>query len=214
MAQKQTAEEIYTALFDRIIKNRYPPDSWLKEDKLAEEFGVSRTPVRDVLRLLEQDGLVQIIPNRGARVFGFTIDDLEDIFEIRRVLESLALEYAVPSLSIQGLKEIRDRLESAKDSENSHEIAEIDFQLHRYLIDSCGRRRIINSLNQLTHLLQTFREMGFTHEEIRESTYKEHAALIQAVSIRDIEGAKKILEQHIRNSKIRILHTVFNRTGG
>ena len=98
MAQKKPIEEIYTALFDRIINNKFPANSWLKEDKLAEDYDVSRTPVREVLRILEQDGLVQIIPNRGARVFGFTIDDLEDIFEIRRVLESLAMEHAVPSL--------------------------------------------------------------------------------------------------------------------
>jgi DNA-binding GntR family transcriptional regulator len=210
VGQKKSIEEIYTSLFNKIIKNQYPPDSWLKEDKIAEEYGVSRTPVREVFRILEQDGLVQLIPNRGVRVFGFTIDDLEDIFEIRRVLECLALEYAVPGLSIHGLKEIRDRIEEARKTDSSHETARLDFELHHYFIDSCGRRRLISMLNQLTHLLQTFREMSFADREIRESTYKEHITLINAISIRDIEGAKKILEEHIRNSKIRILRTVFN----
>ncbi len=210
MGQKKSIEAIYTSLFNKIIKNQYPPDSWLKEDKIAEEYAVSRTPVREVFRILEQDGLVQLIPNRGVRVFGFTIDDLEDIFEIRRVLECLALEYSVPGLSIHGLKEIRDRIEEARKTDSSHETARLDFELHHYFIDSCGRRRLISMLNQLTHLLQTFREMSFADREIRESTYKEHITLINAISIRDIEGAKKILEDHIRNSKIRILRTVFN----
>ncbi len=212
MAPKRPIEEIYTSLFDRIIKNKFPADSWLKEDKLAEEYQVSRTPVREVLRILEQDGLVQIIPNRGAQVVGFTIDDLEDIFEIRRVLESLALEYAVPSLSIQGLKEIRDRVEKARQTDDSHDAVEIDFQLHKYFIESSKRRRLISTLNQLSHLLQIFREMSFAEQDVRESTYKEHVALIDAMSIRDIEGAKNILEEHIRNSKIRILRTVFNKS--
>jgi DNA-binding GntR family transcriptional regulator len=212
MASKDTKlNEMYTTLFDRIIKNKFAPNTWLREDELAEEFKVSRTPVRDVLRLLEQDGLVEIIPKRGARVYAFTVDDLEDIFEIRRVLESLALEYAVPALSIHGLMEIRGLIEETKDSSDFQKLAEVDTKLHQYFIDSSNRRRLINMLNQLTRLLQSFRELGFKNEEVRKSTYEEHLRLIDAIYIRDISEAKKILEDHIRASKIRILQNVYNK---
>jgi DNA-binding GntR family transcriptional regulator len=210
MATDSKMNEIYTTLFDRIIKNNFAPNTWLKEDELTEEFSVSRTPVRDVLRLLEQDGLVQILPKRGARVYAFTIDDLEDIYEIRRVLESLALEYAVPSLSIHGLMEIRDMVEETKGSDDFNKLAEIDTQLHRYFIESSKRRRLIQMLNQLTRLLQSFRELGFRDSEVRENTYHEHLQLIDAIYQRDVAAAKQILENHIRNSKIRILRTVYS----
>ena len=83
---------MYRTVFDRIVHGRYGPDTWLREGALANEFGLSRTPVREALRQLEQDGLLEIIPNRGARVFGFTADELEQLYEIRLSLELLALE--------------------------------------------------------------------------------------------------------------------------
>ena len=203
--------EIYSTLFDRIIKGRIPPDSWLREDDLAEEFHVSRTPVRDVLRLLEQDDLIEIIPKRGARVYPFTVDDLEDIFEIRRVLESLSLEYAVPSLSIHKILEIRDLVVETKDSEDNVKLAEVDSRLHRFFIESSQRRRLINMLSELTRLLSSFRELAFIEEDVRKNTYEEHIELIDAIYVRDVESAKKILERHIRNSKNRILQTVYHK---
>ena len=201
-------EEIYTSLFDRIIKNKFPADSWLKEDKLAEEYQVSRTPVREVLRILEQDGLVQIIPNRGARVFAFTADDLDVIYEIRRMLEVLALEYSAPSLSIQSLMEIRNEIIDIKNEQDCSKHAALDARLHRYLTEASGQRRLISMIKQLFHLLQTFRELGFESEDVREITHKEHVELLDALIIRDINSAKELLAKHIRNSKHRILQTV------
>lgn len=211
MALKVKLEDMYTTLFDRIIKNQFSSNKWLREDELAEEFNVSRTPVRDVLRLLEQDGLVQIVPKRGAKVYSFTVDDLEDIYEIRRVLESLALEYAVPSLSIHGLMEIRTEIEKNRDSDDYHKIAEVDTTLHNYYIESSNRRRLIDMLNRLTRLLKTFRELGFQDEEVRRCAYDEHLRLIDAICIRDVDTAKKVCEEHIRNTKNRILKTVYSK---
>jgi DNA-binding GntR family transcriptional regulator len=211
MTARNNAEEMYTELFDRIIKNKYPPNTWLREDEIAGEFSMSRTPVRDVLRLLEKDGLIRIIPNRGAQVYAFTVDDLEDIYEIRRVLESLALEYAVPALSIHGLMDIRNRIEEAKNSEDYRLITEIDTQLHNYYIESSNRRRLIDMLNHLTRLMNTFRELGFQDEHVRLSTYEEHLQLIDAICIRDVAQAKRLCEEHIRNTKNRILGTVYRK---
>lgn len=214
MATRNNIEQMYTDLFDRIIKNRYAPDTWLREDELAGEFNISRTPVREVLRLLEKDGLIRIIPNRGAKVYAFTVDDLEDIYEIRRVLESLALEYAVPSLSIHGLIEIRNKIEETRDSEDYHRITHIDTQLHNYYIESSHRRRLIDMLDRLTRLLNTFRELGFQDEEVRRTTYEEHLTLIDAICVRDVAKAKNICEEHIRNTKIRLLKTVYRQGNG
>ena len=203
---------IYAALFNRIIKGHYPADTRLIEDDLAHEFQVSRTPIRETLRLLQQDGLVQILPNRGARVYGFTADDLEDIYEIRRVLEVLALELTGPVLSINELMKIREQVEAAAKGSDPAKHAEADALLHRYITESSRRRRLVGMLNQLFHLMQTFRELGFQDEGIQKNTYREHMALIDALAIRDMNAAKEILQQHITNSKIRILQKVVQRS--
>jgi DNA-binding GntR family transcriptional regulator len=204
--------DTYTTLFDRIIHGLYPANTRLKEDELAEEFKVSRTPIRDTLRLLQQDGLIEILPNRGARVYGFTVDDLEDLYEIRRVLEVLALDFAAPTMSISGLVELREAIDAVKDVDDAQKHAELDARLHEYIIESSRRRRLINMLNQLFHLMQTFRELGFRDTQVQMITYDEHMELIDALSIRDISLAKELLARHITNSKKRILQKVVKRS--
>lgn len=102
-------DQIYATLFDRIIKNYYPPNSRLREDTLSKEFNVSRTPIRTVLRQLEQDDLSEIMPKRGAKVHSFTADDLEDIYES---CENTAKEHLLPieALCIRDLGLSKNRL--------------------------------------------------------------------------------------------------------
>jgi DNA-binding GntR family transcriptional regulator len=211
MVQDGKLGEIYSTLFDRIINGKIPPNTRLREDELAEEFHVSRTPIREVLRLLEQDDLIEITPKRGAKVYPFTVDDVEDIFEIRRVLEVLALEYAVPSLSIHKILELKDLVEKTKDTEDNVKLAEVDSAVHRYFIESSKRRRLINMLSELSRLLSSFRELGFLEKDVRQKTYEEHIELINALYTRDFDRAKGALEMHIRNSKIRVLHNIYHR---
>ena len=206
--KRMTQHDIYTVLFDRIIQNQYPEDSWLREDLLAAEFNVSRSPVRSVLRNLEQDHLIEILPKRGARVFPFTADDLEDIYELRQSLEQLALERAVASISIQRLLEFKARIVALKGVSDGSVHAELDSALHGYLIQSSGRRRLILMLDQLYRLTQTFRELSIRGDEIQKKTISEHLALIDALCIRDIETARELLYSHIENSKIRVLTRV------
>jgi DNA-binding GntR family transcriptional regulator len=201
-------KHIYNTLFNRIVNGVYGVDTWLREDSLAEEFHISRTPIREMLRQLEQDGLVQIIPKRGAKILPFTADDVDEIFEIRKSLELLALQIAAPSLCIDGLKDIHTRIQEIKYSEDSRRHTEIDASLHRYFIESSGRRRIISMLDNIFRLTQSFRELGFKDKEVRRLAAEEHLAFIDALLARDMENAKKILNEHLQNSKVRILSKI------
>ncbi len=206
--QRQTKHEIYTTLFDRIVHNKYPEETWLREDILAAEFNVSRSPVRSVLRDLEQDHLIEILPKRGARVFPFTADDLEDIYELRRDLELLAMKRSAHSLSIQRLLELKADILGMKGIVHPVEHARADSALHSYIIESSGRRRLILMLKQLYRLTQTFRELSLINETSRNATIDEHINLIDALCIRDLDKAAELLTRHIENSKIRVLTLV------
>ncbi|MCX6984433.1 MAG: GntR family transcriptional regulator [Lentisphaerae bacterium] len=196
---------MYAKLFDRIIEGRYPPHTRLKEEELAKEFKISRTPVRAVLRQLEKDGLVKIVPNCGAIVIPFTADDVEDIYEIRKSLELLALEISAPFLSLQKLTEIRSEIIEISKSCDNRKYAEADAMLHGYIIQTSGRRYLISMLEQTLRLIQRFREIGFKDKDTRKRADKEHIALIDAICVRDIKAASDILSTHIQNSKSCIL---------
>ena len=202
---------MYTELFKRIIDGRYPPGTRLKEEELAEEFQLSRTPVREVLRQLENDDLVKITPRRGAEVVSFTADDIEDIYEIRRVLELLALDIAGSSLSLRELGDIRSELLKNSQSKDYLKHAELDARLHNYIISSSGRRYLNSMLGQMLRLIQRFREFGFQDDDARIRTMEEHLQFIDALCVRDIDKAKEILSRHIINSKTRALSQLLKR---
>ncbi len=204
-ATQNAAEELYTALFDQIVSGKQPAQNHLKEEALAEQFGVSRTPVREALRLLAQDGLVELLSRQGARVIPFTADDIEDLYDMRMALELLALDIAGQSLRLQYLKEIREDILARPIRKERHTHTNIDARLHRYLIESTGRRYLSMMYNRIERLMQHFRLLGFKNPEVAKRANEEHIALIDAILVRDIEKAKTILREHIKNSKICVL---------
>ena len=193
--------DVYATLFERIIAGQYRADTRLKEEELAEEFGISRTPVREALRQLAQDGLVQILPKRGTRVIGFTVDDVEEIYEIRKSLEVQALHSSIPFLSIQGLKSIRDELLALANTNDPHLHESVDARLHNYFIDSSKKKRLISLLSQMFRLIQRFRDLGFSDPQVRKTALRAHLDLLEALSMRDLDKAEQVLKAHIDESK-------------
>ena len=204
-------QKIYMALFNRIIHGEYVPDTRFKEEALAKEFHVSRTPIREVLRQLEQDGLVEILQNRGARIVGFTADDVEEIYEIRKSLEVLSLDIALPTLSISAIMEIRKEITENLNVDDFAVHTKIDAKLHNYFIEASGKRRLISMLKQLFRLIQSFRELGFKDLQVRETAQKEHISLIDALCVRDVAVAKEILIKHIQTSKKNAISQLIER---
>ncbi len=200
--------DLYTKLFDRIVRGSYAAGTWLREDSIAEEFGVSRTPVRDALRQLAQDGLVEALPKRGSRSLGFTVDDLEEAFGIRRNLELLALERAIPTLKLDRLMDIRARIDALGDSDDASCHAELDNQFHTMIMNAADGKRLPIMLKSLYRIMASFRELGFADAEVRQKARAEHLAVIDKLIARDAGGAEVLLREHIDATKTRILVTV------
>ena len=205
--------QIYAVLFDRIVSGEYPSNTRLKEEELADQFGVSRTPIRLTLRQLEQDGLIEILPNRGARVVGFTVDDVEEVYDIRKSLEIQALKTSAPHLNIQGLIEIRTRMKDISRTSDAKLHEEIDAQVHNYFIQASGKRRLIAILDQMFRLIQRFRELGFEDSDLRASASEAHLALIDAICMRDVNKASEILADHIEMSKNNAVSLIVRKSG-
>ncbi len=201
-------KEIYKELFNRIVSGRYSADTWLREETLSKEFNVSRTPMRTILHQLEMDGLVEIIPKHGVKVYSFNADDVDEIFEIRKAIELIALKIAAPNLSIDKLGEIIVKINGISESDDYKEHARVDAMIHQYFVSASGRRRIIKILDRLFRLTENLRELGFKDENVRKTATEEHLELMNALLARDVGSAEEILEKHLQSSKIRMLSRI------
>lgn len=202
----KTTDRIYAVLFDRIVNAEYQNDEWLREEAVAQEFGVSRSPVRNVFRLLHEDGMLELVRNRGARIYPFTADDAEEIYEIRKALEPLALSLGMHNLSIQRLFAIKKQTLALNDEgSDEHEYVRMDGVFHTYLIESSRRRRLVNMISELYRLSQSLRGRGLRDRATQRITVNEHCAILDALITRDLPLASSLLVTHIENSKRRLL---------
>jgi len=201
--------EIYSVLFDKIISGEYPAGTRLKQEDIAREFKISRTPIRVVLQQLDQDGLIHLSPNKGAKVLPFTADEIEEIFEIRKSLELLCLDISAPALSMHKLLGLKKELLENIEIEEVEKLADMDARFHSYIIDSSGKKRLISMLNQLFRLLQKFRSLGYLKKDTKEQAIMEHIEIIDALCMRDTANAKVLMKKHIENSKIIALSQLF-----
>jgi len=208
-APTTSSDVVYRELFNRILMGKFKTESRLKEKEIAEEFEVSRGPVREALRELAQDGLVEITAHRGAIVFPFTADDIEDIFGLRKVMELHALESAVSTISLQGLAEMRLKVQNgADDHPDPEQLTVVDEELHGSIARASRKRRLIMSLDRMNRLIRPFRLLTLTRPDIAVRQKGEHLVLIDALFARDLAAAREILQKHIEFGKVAVLSTL------
>lgn len=145
--KKSQKDTVYLALKERLINCAYPPGSLLNELQLAEEFSVSRTPIREAIGRLEMDGYVRVLPKKGIYVTDISLNDVHQIFQTRIEIEPLALKMAVPHLKMEELLMFRKRFtDEEPDLSNAFRL---DTAMHLFLIEHCGNRYIIEMMRKL-----------------------------------------------------------------
>lgn len=194
------AKMVAVTLRDEIISGQLAPGSSLGQDQLAERFGLSRMPIREALRLLEADGLVDLSPNRTAKVSALDVADMIDIFEMRVSLESLAIRHAVPLLTDMAIKAASDLQEKVAKAPQ-REFGDLNAQFHMSLYAPCGRRRLLASIQQLAGHSDRYLRLALTSPAQRRESDQEHEALIEACFQRDAEQAAQIVEMHIEKAR-------------
>jgi GntR family transcriptional regulator, rspAB operon transcriptional repressor len=217
MKKASTEEEgvqtkLYREIFTKIINGEFPPGKHLVEEELAKLYEVSRTPVREVLIALQRNGIVGRTRNRGARVAVFTADDVEEIYDIRKALECLAVSNAVRALKLNELLQLEQRLEALngrRGAKVNAEQAEIDLRLHRLITLSSGNRRLIAYLDDVSPLIHSLRLMAYRNDEGARQSGEEHLAIVKAFLRRDVELARNLLAEHIEIGKREALELFF-----
>ncbi|MBF6615816.1 GntR family transcriptional regulator [Pollutimonas thiosulfatoxidans] len=209
-----TAEQAYHWIRDRILRNYWPAASQLKEGELATEIGVSRTPVREALRRLTQEGLVETVPNLGSRLRSWTSTDLEEIFGLRMVLESYAARLAATRINAEELDALyklctamEQLVEQGMDnSQARHELTRLNEQYHAAIMAASHSPRLMTLAQQVISFPLVYRTFSsYRLEEINRSM-AHHRELADAFGSRDPIWAESVMRAHLAAGHEAIRH--------
>ncbi len=196
--------KIFNILREDILNGRYKEGEKLVEIKLAEELGVSRTPVREALKQLELDGIVGNIPNRGVTVLGISKQDIEDIYEIRTAIEGIATRWAVERITneeLRTLKEIFELMEFYTSKQDIEKFGELNTKFHETIYCATKSRYLEQVLKDFQYYMKKMRRKSLQVKGRIQKSLNEHKAILDAFIARDQDAAEKALAIHVSNSK-------------
>lgn len=196
-------EKVFARLKSSILSGEYRDGAELRESTVAEKLGVSRTPVREAIRQLEKEGLVEVYPNRRAHVKGITFKDVEDIYQIRSRLEGLCAEKVVASITEERLSQLEEIIFLSKYYEQRNDVDRLvmmDGQFHELLYASCGSKILEHQLRDYHQYVKTARHNSLKRPERIRVSVKEHEEILEAIKRRDAKLADELARQHMLNA--------------
>ena len=202
---------VFNTLRQAILKGELKPGERLMEIALAEKLGVSRTPIREAMRKLELEGLVVMIPRRGAQVANITEKDLNDVLEVRIALENVAIEKACTRMSEEDMARLwlaAKEFEHTMAEGNLVRLAEADVVFHEIIYRASDNKRLNQVLNNLREQIYRYRVEYLKEEETRNVLVKEHEELTKAIRQRDVKKAQEISFRHIENQRRAIIQSI------
>ena len=202
---------VYEALRDAIIKQVLKPGERLMETELAEEMGVSRTPVREAMRKLELEGYVVMVPRKGAYVAGLSIKDINNLFEIRGALETLAAGLAASRASQEEIEEMeRNLVMEASLFETSDVIntIEVDTKFHELIYSASRNNRLQNMIKDLRDQIQRFRTTSLAVPGRMKFALAEHRKIVEAIAAGDVQEARRATKEHIESAENALLDVI------
>ena len=194
---------VFDKLREDILNGVYSENDVLRENTIGTELGVSRTPVREALRQLELEGLVKIIPNKGASVVGISSKDLKDIYEMRARLEGMCARWAARNKQkdeISKLEEISDLFEFQFEKERYEKVLELDNEFHQQLYKMADSKMLYHTMTDFHHYLERIRKKTLSSKSRVTKTIKEHRDILDAIKAGDEYTAEACALLHIQNS--------------
>ena len=206
---KPLRELVFAAIREAFISGRLKPGERLMEVQLAEEMGVSRTPVREAIRKLELEGLVVMVPRKGAYVAGLTLKDVAEVFEIRGSLEGLAAALAAERITdeeITSLDKILEDISKAGKEEDTKTVIKKDMEFHQVLFSASRNDRLAQMINKLKEQIDRFRTQSFSNPARLKSVLSEHEQIIEAIKQGDAENAERLAKEHIYEVEYNVMN--------
>ena len=193
---------VFNTLREAILKGDLKPGERLMELQLASKLGVSRTPIREAIRMLEQEGLAVTTPRKGAEVAKLTLTDMEDVLEIRDALDELAVRIACQKITDEQLKQLEDvkeLFEKNTQTNNVKNIAEADVSFHDVIYEATGNPKLVTLLNNLREQVYRYRVEYIKDPKNYPTLIAEHEAILDSLKNRDVKNAVEAMHVHVAN---------------
>ena len=207
---------VFNTLRQAILTGEMKPGERLMEIHLANKLGVSRTPIREAIRKLELEGLVVMIPRRGAEVAQITWKNLKDVLEVRRALDVLAVELACDRMRQEELTELGKACTEFKEATRTQDwrkIAAADVRLHDIIVRSTRNDRLIQLVNNLAEQMYRYRFEYIKDESEHPQILKEHRLMVDHILEKDKKKAAEIVAVHIDNQEEAIMRKIHKEQG-
>lgn len=193
---------VFNALRDAILKGELKPGERLMELHLANKLGVSRTPIREAIRMLEQEGLAITIPRKGAQVAKMTEKDLEDVLEVRDALDELAVSSALRSMTPEYLESLDEALQAFNDAIKTGEVRDIvdaDERFHNCIYEATGNPKLITIIQGLREQMYRYRYEYIKDNADYEQLSYEHAEIVKGLKEHNEGYVKEVMHTHLKN---------------
>lgn len=201
--EKSLRGQVFDKIRSDILNGKYKRGEELVESSIGKELGISRTPVREAIRQLELEGLVQLVPNKGAFVTGISEKDVRDIYLIRARLEGLAARMAAKNITPELLDTMEETVvlsEYHAKKEHYEQVCEMDSKFHKLLYKASGSRILEHTLTDFHQYVQRVRMASIMKKRRMEKSNDEHDAILTAIREHDEEKAELVATRHISNT--------------
>ena len=201
--EKSLRGQVFDKIRSDILNGKYKRGEELVESAIGKELGISRTPVREAIRQLELEGLVQLVPNKGAFVTGISEKDVKDIYLIRARLEGLAARMAAKNITPELLEAMEETVvlsEYHAKKEHYEQVCEMDSKFHKLLYKASGSRILEHTLTDFHQYVQRVRMASIMQKRRMENSNDEHDAILTAIREHDEEKAELVATRHISNT--------------
>lgn len=202
---------VFNTLRQAILRGELKPGERLMEIQLANKLGVSRTPIREAIRKLELEGLVLMIPRKGAEVAEITEKSLRDVLEVRRALEELAVELACEKITDEQIQDLKDAAEDFKASLKERDItriAEADVKFHDVIYIATDNQKLIQLLNNLREQMYRYRVEYLKRSDFHQQLIDEHEEIIETIESGQKDRAVQVVCQHVDNQVEAVMDTI------
>jgi DNA-binding GntR family transcriptional regulator len=193
---------VFKTLREAILRGDLKPGERLMELQLAAKLGVSRTPIREAIRMLEQEGLAVTIPRRGAEVARMTLKDMEDVLEIREALDELAVQIACTRITqeqLDRLRKVKEEFEICTRGSDVKKIAQADVAFHDVIYEATCNPKLVSMLSNLREQIYRYRVEYLKDSRNYPVLIREHETILEALRARDKERATAAMQEHVAN---------------
>ena len=202
---------VFNTLREAILRGDLVPGERLMELQLAAKLGVSRTPIREAIRMLEQEGLAITIPRKGAIVAGMTEKDMQDVLEIREALEELSVQVACDKITDEEIAELQKNMKNFEHSLKSGDLkkmAQADVEFHDVIYRATDNPKLINMLNNMREQMYRYRVEYLKNPQNHEQLLQEHEAIYKGIVEKDKSAVTEMIRKHISNQVAVVKHMI------